>query len=132
MISIILRSLLILVSVWLFFYVLRSVRKAQVQIDDMIFWLVFSVIMVILAAVPQIALWAAGIFGVQSPINLIYLVIIFVLLLKSFNMSVKYSQMETKMKTLTQAIAIRDHLQEEAGRKTDAAREEPAPEQTEE
>lgn len=117
MISIILRSLLILVSVWLFFHILRSVRKAQVQIDDMIFWLVFSVVMVILAAVPQIALWAARIFGVQSPINLIYLVIIFVLLLKSFNMSVKYSQMETKVKNLTQAIAIREHL-EEAGKKT--------------
>lgn len=133
MISIILRSLLILVSVWLFFYVLRSVRKAQVQIDDMIFWLVFSVVMVILAAVPQIALWAANLFGVQSPINLIYLVIIFVLLLKSFNMSVKYSQMETKMKALTQAIAIREHLREETGAEPAAGgKAETAPDQAEE
>ena len=37
MISIVLRLMLILVSVWLLFHVLRCVRKAKVQIDDMIF-----------------------------------------------------------------------------------------------
>lgn len=108
MIPIVLRVLLILISVWLFFYVLRSVRKAQVQIDDMIFWLFFSVLLVVLAVVPQIAGWAAGLVGVISPVNLIYLVIIFVLLLKIFNMSIKFSQLETKIKTLTQELAVKE------------------------
>ena len=87
MISIVLRLMLILVSVWLLFHVLRCVRKAKVQIDDMIFWLFFSVALIVLAAVPQIAHWAANLIGVISPVNLIYLVIIFVLLLKIFSMS---------------------------------------------
>ena len=113
MISIVLRLMLILVSVWLLFNVLRCVRKAKVQIDDMIFWLFFSVALIVLAAVPQIAHWAANLIGVISPVNLIYLVIIFVLLLKIFSMSIKFSQLESKLKSLTQELAVKETLREE-------------------
>lgn len=113
MISIVLRLMLILVSVWLLFHVLRCVRKAKVQIDDMIFWLFFSVALIVLAAVPQIAHWAANLIGVISPVNLIYLVIIFVLLLKIFSMSIKFSQLESKLKSLTQELAVKETLREE-------------------
>lgn len=114
MISIVLRVLLILVSVWLFCHVLRSVRKSQVQIDDIIFWLLFSVVMVVLALIPQIATWAADLLGVMSPVNLIYLVIIFVLLLKLFSVSIRFSQLEAKIKTLTQEIAVRECIEKDA------------------
>lgn len=113
MISIVLRILLIAFSVWLFCHVLRGVRKAQVQIDDMIFWLLFSVVLIVLALVPQIAGWAARVVGVASPVNLIYLVIIFVLLLKLFNMSIRFSQLEAKIKTLTQELAVKECLKSE-------------------
>ena len=113
MISIGLRLMLILVSVWLLFHVLRCVRKAKVQIDDMIFWLFFSVALIVLAAVPQIAHWAANLIGVISPVHLIYLVIIFVLLLKIFSMSIKFSQLESKLKSLTQELAVKETLREE-------------------
>ncbi len=114
MISIVLRVLLIIVSVWLFCHVLRSVRKSQVQIDDMIFWLLFSIVIVVLALIPQIATWAADLLGVMSPVNLIYLVIIFVLLLKLFSISIRFSQLEAKIKTLTQEIAVRECIEKDA------------------
>ncbi len=114
MISIVLRVLLIIVSVWLFCHVLRSVRKSQVQIDDMIFWLLFSIVIVVLALIPQIATWAADLLGVMSPVNLIYLVIIFVLLLKLFSISIRCSQLEAKIKTLTQEIAVRECIEKDA------------------
>ena len=92
---------------------IRFLRKAKVQIDDMIFWLFFSVALIVLAAVPQIAHWAANLIGVISPVNLIYLVIIFVLLLKIFSMSIKFSQLESKLKSLTQELAVKETLREE-------------------
>ena len=104
MISIVLRLMLILVSVWLLFHVLRCVRKAKVQIDDMIFWLFFSVALIVLAAVPQIAHWAANLIGVISPVNLIYLVIIFVLLLKIFSMSIKFSQLQIEAEIVDSGV----------------------------
>ena len=111
--SIILRILLIIVSLGLIAYVLRSVRKSKVQIDDMVFWIIFSVILLLIALVPQIAVWAAKLVGVISTVNAVYLVVIFVLLIKLFHMSVKLSQLETKIKTITQKIAVKECEAEE-------------------
>ena len=40
-------------------YILRRVRQAKVQIEDTIFWLLFSAALLILAIFPGIAYWAA-------------------------------------------------------------------------
>ena len=62
-------------------YILRRVRQAKVQIEDTIFWLLFSAALLILAIFPGIAYWAANLLGFMSPINFVYVVIIFLLLL---------------------------------------------------
>lgn len=111
--SIILRILLIIVSLGLIAYVLRSVRKSKVQIDDMVFWIIFSVVLLLIALIPQIAIWAAKLVGVISTVNAVYLVVIFVLLIKLFHTSVKLSQLETKIKTITQKIAVKECEAEE-------------------
>ena len=66
-----------LVTAW---YILRRVRQAKVQIEDTIFWLLFSAALLILAIFPGIAYWAANLLGFMSPINFVYVVIIFLLL----------------------------------------------------
>ena len=58
-------------------YILRRVRLAKVQIEDTIFWLLFSAALLILAIFPGIAYWAANLLGFMSPINFVYVVIIF-------------------------------------------------------
>lgn len=63
-----------LVTAW---YILRRVRQAKVQIEDTIFWLLFSAALLILAIFPGIAYWAANLLGFMSPINFVYVVIIF-------------------------------------------------------
>ena len=49
-----------LVTAW---YILRRVRQAKVQIEDTIFWLLFSAALLILAIFPGIAYWAANLLG---------------------------------------------------------------------
>lgn len=113
MISVVMRVLLILFSVGMLFFVLRSVRKARVLIDDIIFWVLCSALFIVLAIFPQLASWAAGLLGIQSPINLIYLVVIFVLMVKLFRVSIRLSQLETKVRTLTQELAAKECVREE-------------------
>ena len=43
-------------------YILRRVRQAKVQIEDTIFWLLFSAALLILAIFPGIAYWAANLY----------------------------------------------------------------------
>lgn len=52
--STILRIALILVCVVACAYVLRKIRRAQMEIDDAIYWIVVSVVLVIISICPQI------------------------------------------------------------------------------
>lgn len=47
-------------------YILRRVRHAKVQIEDTIFWLMFSAALLILAIFPGIAYWAANLLGLHE------------------------------------------------------------------
>ena len=87
-------------------YILRRVRLAKVQIEDTIFWLLFSAALLILAIFPGIAYWAANLLGFVSPINFVYVVIIFLLLAKQFFMSIRLSQLDSKVRILTEQVAL--------------------------
>ena len=63
----------------------------RVQIEDTIFWLLFSAALLVLAFFPGIAYWASNLLGFQSPINFVYVVIIFLLLAKLFLLSIRVS-----------------------------------------
>ena len=86
-------------------YILRRVRLAKVQIEDTIFWLLFSAALLILAIFPGIAYWAANLLGFMSPINF---VIIFLLLAKQFFMSIRLSQLDSKVRILTEQVALNE------------------------
>ena len=89
-------------------YILRRVRLAKVQIEDTIFWLLFSAALLILAIFPGIAYWAASLLGFMSPINFVYVVIIFLLLAKQFFMSIRLSRLDSKVRILTEQVALNE------------------------
>lgn len=106
--QIILRCLLVLGSLFTAVFILRRVRKAQVQIEDTIFWLVFAAGLLLLSIFPQAAFWLSRALGFQSPINLVYLLIIFVLLVKQFFITIRISQMDSKLRSLAQKVALNE------------------------
>lgn len=106
--SIAIRICLILGSLATAGFILRRVRKAQVQIEDTIFWFIFSALLLVLSLVPEIAYYASHLLGFQAPINFVYLFIIFVLLVNQFFMSVRLSQMDNKVRKLAQRVALNE------------------------
>lgn len=113
-----LRMLILLASIITLFYVLRKIRKAQIQIADSLFWVFLSLIFVIMGAFPQVVYWLTRLMGFQAPVNLVFLVITFILLLKVFLSSIKISQLENKLDSLVQEMAIDAALREEMIKKT--------------
>lgn len=93
-------------------FVLRKVRQAKVQIEDTIYWLFFSTVLLVLAIFPGIAAWASRLLGFQSPINFVYLVIIFLLLARQFFLSIRISQMDSRLRMLTEQVALNQEKQE--------------------
>lgn len=112
-----LRILILLASIITLFYVLRKIRKAQIQIVDSLFWIFLSLVFVVIGAFPQVVYLLTRLMGFQAPVNLIFLVMIFILLLKVFLSSIKISQLEDKLDSLVQEMAIDAALREEQNRK---------------
>nr|WP_295303430.1 DUF2304 domain-containing protein [uncultured Blautia sp.] len=107
--SIALRVLLIIVSVMNTLNILRRIRKSKLQIDYSIFWLVFSMVLIVIAVFPQIVIKLAQIIGFQSPANMVFLLVIFALMFKSFQSTLEISQLQYKIEELTQKIALEEH-----------------------
>jgi len=101
-----LNILLIIGSVFTFLFIMRLIRKSSVRIEDTFFWIFFSVVLILLSLFPDIAYIVANRLGFQAPINLVYVVIIFVLIVNQFAMSLKISRLTIKQKELAQQVAI--------------------------
>ena len=107
-----LRVCLIVGSLITAVYVLRRVRHAKIQIEYTIFWLLFSGVLLVLAIFPGIAYWASRLLGFQSPINFVYIVVIFLLLVKQFLLSIRISQLDSRLRILTEQVALNQEKQE--------------------
>ena len=82
-----LKGLLIIASVLTVGWILRKIRKNKVKMEDAIFWIFFAAILLLLAIFPEISYELCRIFGIMSPSNLVFLVIIFLLVEKIFKLS---------------------------------------------
>lgn len=84
------------------------------KIESSISWFFFAFIIFILSIFPDIIMEAADWIGIQSPTNLIFLIMIFITIANTFSLSVKLSMQEHKINILTEEIAIlRKQLDEE-------------------
>lgn len=104
-----LRVILLIASVGSAVWILHKIRKLKVKMEDAIFWMFFAAILFIMGMFPELTYWLTRKLGMQSPANLIFLIIIALLLEKIFTLSIITSQLEEKLNVLSAEIAIRDH-----------------------
>lgn len=108
-----LRGVLVAASLLTTFLIMRRIRKEKMVIEDSLFWIGFSFMLIIFSIFPQIVFKMSDLVGTQSASNFIFLFIIFVLIVKMFQMSMKISQLESKFKDLVARIAIEENLRNE-------------------
>lgn len=105
-ISLELQLCLILGSIGTYLYIIYKIRKSNVRIDDMIIWIISSIILLMFSMIPWIPAKLAEVVGFMSAANLIFTSIIAFLLFIVFGLSVKLSQQHEKLKDLTHKVAI--------------------------
>ena len=110
--STLLRISLVIVSVFTLWYIIRKIRKSQMITKDASFWVLFSAALILFAVFPSIVIYTADLFGIQSPVNGIFLIIIFILLIKVFLLSIKVSKLDSKLTVLTEEIALKEKERE--------------------
>lgn len=113
----VLRGVLILMSLLVLVIMVRKIRQSRAKIEDSMFWVFFALLLVVFSIFPQAANWLSDLVGTMSTANFIFLLMIFLLLIKCFSMSIRISQLETKLKELVQKIALDDNELEQVLKK---------------
>lgn len=101
-----LRALLVFFAVAVFYFVIRKLKKAQMQVLDSLFWFLFSTSFVLLGIFPEIAVRIADLLGFMSASNFVFLYVIAVLVVRDFTISVRLAKQEDRLNSLVQATAL--------------------------
>lgn len=105
--SIELRVVLLFAAVFSIGWIITRIRKAKVRLEDTFFWVVMSVVLLILGLFPGLSYWLASVLGIISPANLVFLIMISLLFEKLLTMSIMHSQMQDKYVTMAAEMALR-------------------------
>lgn len=119
--TVMLRIVLIIVSVLTTVMILRKIRHSKLQIEDSLFWIFFSSVLILFSVFPGLPAFLAKLAGTYTTANFIYMAVIFLLMVKMFHMTIKISQLETKVKDLVQEMALEGNRRE--GKTRDAENE---------
>lgn len=104
--SLMLRTVLIVASVLTMLVMMYQIRRAKVQIEDSIFWLAFAFMLIIFSIFPGVVYWLSYRIGTMAPSNFIFLLIIFLILYRLFKMTLRVSQLESRIQDLIQKQAL--------------------------
>lgn len=101
-----LRITLFATSLLTFGYMTVKIRDSKMRLEDSLFWFCFSALLLLAGIFPQVFFWLSNLVGTMSPSNFVFLFFIFILLIVCFRLSVRLSQLDTKLRELTQQLAI--------------------------
>lgn len=108
-----LRVILLIATIGLVVFLLHSIKKSKMSIEDALFWMGFSFLILLMSIFPEIPSFLSDTIGFMSPVNFVFLFFIFVLIIRDFLSNRRISQLENRVKELTQQIALDrlDHYQ---------------------
>ena len=109
------RVLLIIGACSLMLFMLKKIRQSKLKIEYVIFC--FSSVLVLMGIFPKVVSKISGILGFQSPVNMVFLIIIFILIVKLFFNTLQISALENKVDSLAQQIAIDRKMDHEVTKK---------------
>ena len=103
-----LQIVLLSVSIITVAFLLIRIKKSQFLIGDSIFWIFFSIMIFIMAVFPKLSAYFSSLLGFESPSNFIFVVFIFLLLIKVFTLNYQMTALEKKLKKLVSETALKN------------------------
>lgn len=87
-------------------FIVALLRSRRIKEKYAVIWMIVAVSIALLAIFPGIAQWLATLVGVQTPINLLFIVAFIVLLAVAIQLSTEVSRLEEEVRTLAEEIAL--------------------------
>ncbi len=79
---------------------------------DAVYWILVAAVLVVFGVFPGVPIAMARLLHVDSPVNLVFLIMIFIVLLRCFLLSIRVSKMEARFQVLVEEIAVRKNIEE--------------------
>lgn len=98
--------ILIIGSILFFYNTLRLIKKSKLSNEMAIIWIVWGISVILISIFPEIVYKLTALVGIQSPMNAIFLFMIFFLYCLSFYLYLKLSITEEKLKKVIQEVAF--------------------------
>ena len=111
------RIILLAVCLFTYFFLHHSIKKERMRIEESIFWLILSLLLLVFSIFPGIPDILARLLGIYSTANFLFLFVIFILLLRLFYVNAALGKLEERVKTLVQNEALRDRREREKDRR---------------
>lgn len=87
-------------------FVIEMLRRQKIREKYAVLWIVIGVATLILAAFPDLLVWAAKLVGVQVPSNLLFAIAVILLLGVTLHLSREVSSSEDEIRSLAEEVAI--------------------------
>lgn len=97
---------IIVVCVIFFLYVANLLRKKKIDFKYALGWLALGLIILFLAAFPNVLAWISTQIGIASPVNMLFFFGLCLSLCMIFSQSVSLSRANDSIKKLAQELAI--------------------------
>lgn len=107
-----LQIIFILASLLTFVFVILTIRKYKLNINDSIVWILWALLLLILSVFPNLSKLIADFLGFESTSNFIIVAFVFFSYLILFFQNVKISELREKNKKLVQELSLEEKLQE--------------------
>ncbi|WP_295123050.1 DUF2304 domain-containing protein [uncultured Leifsonia sp.] len=88
------------------FTVIELLRRRRLRERHIVWWLIFGVLVLIIAVFPSVLVWLASAVGIAIPINFVFFVSIIALFLVSLQQSAEATRLENKTRVLAEDVAL--------------------------
>lgn len=103
-----LKLTLITASLLVFFFIFHFIRKSKLSNQMAVIWILWSIFLIIISIFHELIYNISYSLGIVSPINGLFLIMMFILYILVFFLYLKISVLENKVTTLAQHIAINE------------------------
>lgn len=113
MITVTFRIILIIIVACAVVWMFRQINASRMKVSAALFWIMMSFILILLALFPDIMKVFSKVLGVYSDTNLLFAVILFLLLIRTFLNSLEISRLENRLEELVRQNALLEKRHQE-------------------
>ncbi len=87
-------------------YIIHLIRNETIELKYSLLWFCLGLILIILSFFPKIVIYLSQLFGIGLPVNTLYLVAIFFIIIILMSLTIVISKMHRIIIKLTQEISL--------------------------